>query len=504
MRRLALLILLVLPLAALAQPNQDTLWTRVFGGTRRDIAYDVREAPDHGFILVGTEGGTVWGAHGIVIRVDSIGHSLWTLRTDYDYGGTFWHGIALDWNNNWVVAGRCNEYSPYYAWNLCAAKLNDQGNQLWWHQFGDLDRNDWAYDIEVDTLGGCRGYIVSGFTDSHSFDGYSLGFQTLLLYLDREGRQVWAHAYNMVESPLDCSTGTDVVPTNDGGALVVGFSGDWLDCNADYGSVSSKTDAQGQREWLRNYTYHGLEAFASGVVKTRDGGYIICGSADYHPPLNFDWTVRKCDSTGNSTWVGHSGLAGNDEAAGIDLLPDGGCVITGYCTQLDSSQDLIVVRLDSLGNVVWERTYGYSDDECGWAIRRTYNGTYIIAGYTTSYDTGPDPIQREDMWIIRIDPDHVLDVTSRKLALPESYDLTAYPNPFNPFTEIVYTLPRTQPVSLKVFDLLGREVSVLSEGLQTAGVHRVTFDGSRLPSGVYLYRLDAGGTSQTKKMVLLK
>ena len=79
-----------------------------------------------------------------------------------------------------------------------------------------------------------------------------------------------------------------------------------------------------------------------------------------------------------------------------------------------------------------------------------------------------------------------------------------YPNPFNPATTIRYALPRKAAVRLVVSDLLGREVAVLVEEEQPAGWHSVTFDASQLPSGVYLYRLEAGDFVQARKMVVLK
>jgi hypothetical protein len=82
--------------------------------------------------------------------------------------------------------------------------------------------------------------------------------------------------------------------------------------------------------------------------------------------------------------------------------------------------------------------------------------------------------------------------------------LQNYPNPFNPSTTIAYDLPRAGYISLRVFDLLGREVSVLVDGFAQAGTHRVTFDGSGLASAIYFARLDAGALSQTKKLMLLK
>ncbi len=79
-----------------------------------------------------------------------------------------------------------------------------------------------------------------------------------------------------------------------------------------------------------------------------------------------------------------------------------------------------------------------------------------------------------------------------------------YPNPFNPTTTISFNLPSRTYVTLKVYDVLGREVASLVDGYQSIGSHQVTFDGSRLPSGTYFYRLQAGSKVETKKLVLVK
>jgi hypothetical protein len=79
-----------------------------------------------------------------------------------------------------------------------------------------------------------------------------------------------------------------------------------------------------------------------------------------------------------------------------------------------------------------------------------------------------------------------------------------YPNPFNPSTAISYHLAVNSRVSLRVFDLLGREVAVLVDEEQPAGTYRAMWDATRLPSGVYFYRLTAGEYVQTRKMLLTK
>lgn len=89
--------------------------------------------------------------------------------------------------------------------------------------------------------------------------------------------------------------------------------------------------------------------------------------------------------------------------------------------------------------------------------------------------------------------------------LPKSIQLAQnYPNPFNPTTRISYSLPSQSRVRLSVFDLLGREISVLVQGVQAAGSHHIQFDASKLASGMYFYRLEATGTVLTKKMTLIK
>jgi hypothetical protein len=79
-----------------------------------------------------------------------------------------------------------------------------------------------------------------------------------------------------------------------------------------------------------------------------------------------------------------------------------------------------------------------------------------------------------------------------------------YPNPFNPATTITYQLAGTSGVTLKIYDVLGRDVATLLTGTQGAGAHTLHWDATGLPSGVYYYRLVAGSYSQTKKMILAK
>ncbi len=94
---------------------------------------------------------------------------------------------------------------------------------------------------------------------------------------------------------------------------------------------------------------------------------------------------------------------------------------------------------------------------------------------------------------------------SQNKNIPENYTLYQnYPNPFNPSTTIKYSIPQASFVTLKIYDILGREVTSLVNGDKPAGTYNVEFRGSNLSSGVYFYRLQAGSFTQTKKFILMK
>ena len=122
------------------------------------------------------------------------------------------------------------------------------------------------------------------------------------------------------------------------------------------------------------------------------------------------------------------------------------------------------------------------------------------------YDSPPPTCQdygviymADNMWAI---PGNATAISEGEL--PEMFTLRQnYPNPFNPSTTIKYVLPKSSEVRLSVFDMLGREVSVLVDERREAGVHGVEFDGSGLAGGVYVYRLSAGEFVQAKKFVFV-
>jgi hypothetical protein len=123
---------------------------------------------------------------------------------------------------------------------------------------------------------------------------------------------------------------------------------------------------------------------------------------------------------------------------------------------------------------------------------------YSIKNDDHSYET---PARWTYTWV----GDQWTGVADDKNIALDSYQLLQnYPNPFNPTTQISYVLQKQGMVTVKIFDVLGREVKTLVNQEQTTGLHTVNFDASGLASGMYIYKIDAGSFHSSKKMLLLK
>lgn len=126
-------------------------------------------------------------------------------------------------------------------------------------------------------------------------------------------------------------------------------------------------------------------------------------------------------------------------------------------------------------------------------------GTYYWKVQAVDNQFAGSPFSEEGTFTVTstsVDPEH---------PAPRAYALRQnYPNPFNPTTTIAYELPQASQVTVSVYDMLGRQVSVVVDGLMEAGFHEVRFDASGLSSGLYHYRLKAGSFVETRSMVLIR
>lgn len=139
-----------------------------------------------------------------------------------------------------------------------------------------------------------------------------------------------------------------------------------------------------------------------------------------------------------------------------------------------------------------------SFERSGPAAQNTADaGSAAVQPMSGGRPAGPAP--RFSLQLLFSEPEQLQPELPSQLALDQNY-----PNPFNPTTTIQYALPEAGNVRLDVFNVLGQRVATLINGEQTAGFHNLQFDGSRLSSGVYLYRLQSGNQVITRKMLLVK
>ena len=133
------------------------------------------------------------------------------------------------------------------------------------------------------------------------------------------------------------------------------------------------------------------------------------------------------------------------------------------------------------------------------------NRTFDVVFVDSSHGTGIDVSSAYDT-VVHYDGSEVItSVDENQHDTPARFTLEQnYPNPVNPSTTIRYELPKASHVMLTVYDVLGREVATLVNDVEEPGYKSVQFDASRLSSGVYFYRLQAGDFAQTMKLVLMK
>jgi len=146
-----------------------------------------------------------------------------------------------------------------------------------------------------------------------------------------------------------------------------------------------------------------------------------------------------------------------------------------------------------------------------WSVTRLSNNQVLQSGTTTVGAeglvsiTGITVFKDPDLVRIRVSDPTVAVESRDSETLPTEFSLSQnYPNPFNPSTVISFQLPVNSHVTLKVFDVNGREVATLADGELRSGEHVVVFDANNLPSGVYIYRVQAGNFVEQKKMEVIK
>ena len=207
-------------------------------------------------------------------------------------------------------------------------------------------------------------------------------------------KEVWNKTYG--GGNLDW--GWSVQETNDGGLIISGETATYG--SGDFDSWLIKTDENGNEIW--NKTFGGpFKDGSRSVRQTSDDGYILGGYADsYGYPGHDAWFI-KTDSEGNEEWNTTVGGAYSDATFSVIQTSDEGFIGVGYADSYSGGvHDLWLVRTDKYGNEQWNKTYGTSDWDTGYNLKECDDGSYIIVGTTQSYGAG-----YQDAWLIKTNSD---------------------------------------------------------------------------------------------------
>ena len=268
---------------------------------------------------------------------------------------------------------------------------------------------------------------------------------------------------------------------------------DWLDTNTIWiGSANTVANATTAKIFKTSTGYSGTWSFATVLGTGGSAGlyYQAIAFTDANNGMsgsNGNNFVKTTD--GGVTWTSVSNPAGVTTFAAINMY--------GF---KDGSNRIRVSINETTGYRMFTTTnYGTTWTEETLPSQGTTNGVQHMqfVNNVLGYSGGNAGT------FLRCDvPSGIL---SNNGSVPEDYILTQnYPNPFNPVTKIEYALPQNSFVTLKVYDVTGKEVSELVDGLRSAGNYEINFDASNLNSGVYFYTLITEGFTETKKMLLIK
>ncbi len=259
---------------------------------------------------------------------------------------------------------------------LCMLHAQTPPDTLWTRTYGG-DNFDSAQSIQQ-TIDG--GYIIAGATNSFGAGSYDMW----LVKTDENGNKEWGQTYGGYYDDRAYS----VQLTTDEGYIIAGFTNSFGAGDDDFWLV--KTDENGDIEWDQTFGDSESDDRAQAIQQTIDGGFIVAGFTYYINSMDINALIIKTDENGNEEWSHIMGGIYPDGFQSVQQTTDGGYIAAGpTCSFGGYDTDFWLVKLDSLGNELWNQTYGDEDDELDFSVQQTTDGGYIIAGYTGphgSYD----------------------------------------------------------------------------------------------------------------------
>jgi Secretion system C-terminal sorting domain len=450
MKKLLNLIFILVSLTVFSQ-TQNIEWEQTYGGSYWDVLRSTIPTSDGGYLLGGrtssTDGDIQSGYHGgidcWVVKINSIG----TIEWEQTYGGSNYdeiHSTIPTSDGGYLIGGYTESYDGdiqsgnHGVGDFWVVKINSTGAIEWEQTYGGTGHD--LLNTVITTSDG--GYFLGGETVSDDGDVQSG---------NQGGRDFWAVKINGTgtiewEQTYGGSSGesiSSIISTFDGGCLLGGTTysndGDIQSGNhggRDYWVV--KINSTGTIEWEQTYGGTGHDLLNT-VITTSDGAYLLGGEtgsndgdiqSGNHGEVDC-WAV-KINSIGTIEWEQTYGGSSDDYLYSTVHAFDGGYLLGGETGSNDGNiqsgnhgwWDYWIVKINSTGTIEWEQTYGGSSEDWLSSTNLTSDGAYLLGGYTFSND---GDIQSGthgyfDFWVVKI---------SGTTGTYESYNenIKIYPNP---------------------------------------------------------------------------
>lgn len=367
-----------------------------YGGNDTDVFYTSLEETSGGYIFAGyTESSDFTDYHG--------GMDAWIVKLDSEMeiewqkclGGTNLdkaESVKETSDGGYIIAGWTKSSDGNVSGNSGGSdawivKLDSTGNITWEKSFGGTG-NDYGKSI----LEVSDGYLFAGFTDSDDEDvsGNNGGRDAWIVKLDSAGNFSWQKCFG--------GTGDEEIynlqETSDINYIIAGYTSS--KGNGEKDAWVIKFDSGGSIVWEKTFGGSGLES-ASSIAGTSDGGFIFTGYtqsqeiAGHHGSR--DVLVVRLDSAGEVLWQKCLGGSSLEEAYGVAETSDGDFILSGYTYSNDGDisdnhgiSDAWLVNLNSSGNILWQRCIGGSSSDYANSVLEVSPGKYLAAGNTSSTD----------------------------------------------------------------------------------------------------------------------
>jgi gliding motility-associated-like protein len=415
-------------------------WQKSLGGSGNEEANAIQQTSDGGYIVAGTSNsndGQVTGNHGLndywIVKLDASGNIQWQKSLGGSDDDVAWD-IKQTSDGGYIVAG--NTFSTVLGnYSGCwIVKLDASGN-IQWQQNSGAGAD--AHAIQQTSDGG---YIVAGSGNSNIIDNHGNN-DFWIMKLDNAGKFQWQKSMG----GSDDDEAYAIQQTSDNGYIVSGFtSSKDGDVSGNYGGYHDywvvKLDSKATIQWQKCLGGSDDEQLYS-ILQSKDGGYLVPGfsfSTDGNVSGNHgnaDYWIVKLDIAGNIAWQKSLGGSDYDWAYSAKQTTDGGYIVGGFSNSNDGdvtcnhgTLDDWIVKIDGTGNIQWQKSLGGSDVEDAQSVLQSSDGGYVIAGSSLSNDGDVSGNHgNQDIWIVKLGkppPIPSINITASSISVCNSSPVT--------------------------------------------------------------------------------